>query len=143
MSSRIRTPSGTPAGGQFTSTDRGESSANLAGGPSVGLSANLEVADRRPDPQPPDPPTRHQAYELLAGLRAGERVLFTESGRTMDLTVQDELHRPDGFGSWDYAAVVKVGYGVGRWNTEVNAARLSEGHARLERLPVPPATDLP
>lgn len=69
---------------------------------------------------------------LLGSLRVGDAVTLTVDGKSHAVTVQRELRRPDGgsFGSPDYA-VVTVGYGPGRWNTEVNAAGLAAGRYTL------------
>lgn len=71
---------------------------------------------------------RRDAFKLLASLRTGDTVTLTRDGRTNVVTVQRTTIKPDGsqFGSWDYANVT-VGYGPGRWNTEVNAAGIEAG----------------
>lgn len=70
----------------------------------------------------------------LGTLKRGDRVRLDSGGQVHDdLTVQQELHRTDGgFGSLDHA-VVTVGYGPGRWNTEVSAAHIRAGYATLHR----------
>lgn len=110
--SQNRVPKGVRSGGEFAPHSRDENDIELS------------RAQR---------PTRHEAAAFLGSLRTGERVLYTESGSTQEVTVQRGLERPSGYGSWDHDAVVKVGYGPGRWNTDVNAARLSEGYASLRR----------
>jgi hypothetical protein len=76
--------------------------------------------------------TKHEAHRLLAGLRVGDPVLLHRDGKALELTVQQELHKTDGggFGSWDHAAV-SVGYGPGRYNTEISAATIAVGYAQL------------
>lgn len=69
----------------------------------------------------------------LAALKPGTRVLLTEkSGREHEVEVQ----RFNRDGSPDHAALT-VGYGPGRWNREVSAARILAGHVGLA---VPSAT---
>lgn len=69
-----------------------------------------------------------QAYSMLAGLRVGDEVTITRDGRDSMVTVQRPIRAMDGggFGSWDHSAVT-VGYGPGRWNTEVTAAGIAGG----------------
>lgn len=62
----------------------------------------------------------------LATLKPGTKVLFSEGGRERELEVQ----RFTQDGSIDNAALT-VGYGPGRWNCEVSAARILEGHVGL------------
>lgn len=79
-------------------------------------------------------PTRAELHSFLASLKVGDQVVLTRDTRPRVLTVQRELRRTDGrdLGSWDHAAVT-VGYGPGRFNTEVTAAGLDAGHYQLER----------
>jgi hypothetical protein len=69
----------------------------------------------------------------LAELNVGQAVRFTADGRSHDVTVTREFRGADGngFGSLEYS-VVTVGYGPGRWNTEVNAAGIAAGRYTLE-----------
>lgn len=78
---------------------------------------------------------RHAAYTLLAGLKVGEQVDVTIDGRNYTVTVQRALMGGDGggFGSWDYASVT-VGYGPGRWNTEISAAGIEAGRFTIQSL---------
>jgi hypothetical protein len=73
-----------------------------------------------------------EARELIHSLREGQDVVLTQDGRDMEVTVQRAVHHPDGFGSpGSYA--VKVGYGVGRYNTSVSISRLTAGFCKLRR----------
>lgn len=78
--------------------------------------------------------SRAQHHSFLASLHVGDVVTITRDGRDNTVTVQRSLHRsdPGGFGSWDHSKVT-VGYGPGRWNTEVSAAGLEAGHYSLSR----------
>lgn len=78
--------------------------------------------------------TRREAHTFLASLKLGEAVLITRDGQTNQVTVQRELSPSDGggFGSWDHSNV-KVGFGPGRWNTEVTPAAIEAGHVALVR----------
>lgn len=71
---------------------------------------------------------RHSAHRFLASLAVGDRISVVAGSRSQNVTVQRPLHRRDGngFGSWDHAAVT-VGFGPGRWNTEITAAALVDG----------------
>ena len=62
---------------------------------------------------------------FLRGLHNGDKVIRIECGRVSELTVQHAWHSPDpgGFGSQE-AHRVKIGYGPGRYNTEVTASSL-------------------
>jgi hypothetical protein len=77
---------------------------------------------------------RREAHTFLASLKVGEPVLIHRDGRTNEVTVQRELTPGDGggFGSWDHSRVT-VGYGPGRWNTEVTPAAIEAGFVALER----------
>lgn len=68
------------------------------------------------------------AYNMLQSLEAGQEVTLIRDGRESAVTVQRPIRRMDGggFGSWDHSAVT-VGYGPGRWNTEVTAAGIAGG----------------
>lgn len=77
----------------------------------------------------------HDAFRLLGTLRKGETVIFTDGGRDIEVVVQHELRRPTGYGSWDNDAVVTVGFGPGRWNTEVSAGRIVAGFATIRKIP--------
>lgn len=72
------------------------------------------------------------AYTMLQGLAPGQEVTLTRDGRDLAVTVQRPLHRTDGggFGSWDHSAVT-VGFGPGRFNTEVTAAGIAAGYYAL------------
>ena len=71
---------------------------------------------------------RKLAHRFLSSLRVGDVVTLVRDGRESRVTVQREIRAMDGggFGSWDHSAVT-VGYGPGRWNTEVTAAGISDG----------------
>ena len=73
-----------------------------------------------------------QAHAYLAGLRAGDAVTVRQDGSERTYTVQQEIRRMDGggFGSWDHAAVT-VGYGPGRYNFEITAARIAGGYVTV------------
>ena len=68
------------------------------------------------------------AYAMLSGLTVGQPVTLTRDGRDLAVTVQRTIRRMDGggFGSWDHSAVT-VGFGPGRFNTEVTAAGIAGG----------------
>ena len=68
----------------------------------------------------------------LAELRVGQPVRLAVDGQEHDLTVQREFTRGDGggFGSIDHGTIT-VGYGPGRWNTEVSGARIKAGYVSL------------
>lgn len=72
---------------------------------------------------------------FLGSLRVGDPVTLTRDGRTHEVTVQRTLTRGDGggFGSLDHAKVT-VGYGPGRWNTEVSAAGIRDGFYVVARV---------
>lgn len=78
--------------------------------------------------------TRHEAHTFLASLTPGDAVVITRDGRENAVTVQRPIRRMDGggFGSWDHSAVT-VGYGPGRWNTEVTPAGIEAGHYTLRK----------
>jgi hypothetical protein len=76
---------------------------------------------------------KHAAHRLLASLRVGDVVTVTEDSRDSEMTVQRELSRPGGVGSWDGDAVVKVGYGPGRYNREISAGTIAGGYVALRR----------
>lgn len=67
-----------------------------------------------------------QARDFLAGLRPGDPVRLLWDGKQHDLTVQRPLRTadPGGFGSLESQRVT-IGYGPGRWNTEVTVERLA------------------
>ena len=73
-----------------------------------------------------------ELVSFLGGLRAGDRVILTRDGKDHHVTVQSPLTRGDGggFGSSDHAKVT-VGYGPGRWNTEVSAVGIRDGFYAL------------
>lgn len=62
----------------------------------------------------------------LAALKPGDTVLLTRDGTDHEVQVQ-RFHRD---GSIDHANLT-VGYGPGRWNTEVSAARVLAGYVGL------------
>jgi hypothetical protein len=75
---------------------------------------------------------------LIASLNMGDPVRITVDGRAHDVTVQrreglDVYKHPDG-------RTVTVGYGPGRWNTEVSAERIAAGYVTVERLPHTPCS---
>lgn len=69
------------------------------------------------------------AHAMLQSLEAGQEVTLIRDGRELAVTVQRSIRKMDGggFGSWDHSAVT-VGYGPGRWNTEVTAAGIAGGY---------------
>lgn len=71
----------------------------------------------------------------LAALKPGTPVLLIEDGKEHEVTVQ----RFTRDGSIDHASLT-VGYGPGRWNREVSAARILAGHVGLS---VPPSAGRP
>lgn len=71
----------------------------------------------------------------LASLKPGTSVLLTEDGKEHEVTVQ----RFTRDGSIDHASLT-VGYGPGRWNREVSAARILAGQVGLS---VPSTTGRP
>lgn len=71
----------------------------------------------------------------LASLKPGTPVLLTEDGKEHEVTVQ----RFTRDGSIDHASLT-VGYGPGRWNREVSAARILAGYVGLS---VPSTTGRP
>ena len=73
-----------------------------------------------------------KAHQFLASLRTGDEVTLFRDGRLLDVTVQRPLHKPDpgGFGSTE-ASRVTVGFGPGRWNTEVTVQDLADHPMRL------------
>lgn len=62
----------------------------------------------------------------LAALTPGTTVLLIEDGREIEVQVQ----RFTRDGSMDHASLT-VGYGPGRWNREVSAARILAGYVGL------------
>lgn len=66
----------------------------------------------------------------LAALVPGSTVLLIEDGKEHEVQVQ-RFHRD---GALDHASLT-VGYGPGRWNREVSAARILAGYVGLS-LPV-------
>lgn len=79
-------------------------------------------------------PTVHEASALLSSLKAGDEVVLTQDGRDLHVTVQRELcgRDPGGFGHPDNWAVT-VGWGPGRYNTEVTPARMALGFVSLAK----------
>ena len=62
----------------------------------------------------------------LATLKPGTTVLLSEDGKEHEVTVQRFVRD----GSIDHASLT-VGYGPGRWNREVSAARILAGYVGL------------
>lgn len=62
----------------------------------------------------------------LASLKPGTPVLLIEDGKEHEVAVQRFARD----GSMDHAALT-VGYGPGRWNREVSAARILAGYVGL------------
>lgn len=80
------------------------------------------------------PPTLAEARILIASLSTGDTVILYRDGQPLTLTVQRRRSsEPGGFGHPDGAAVT-VGYGPGRFNTEVTAAGIAYGNYALERV---------
>lgn len=128
-----RVQQGVPTGGQFAATARGEADVDLQPAADAAIidagAAMLPTftAIGRKGEHPPTIATR------LASLKEGDPVqIVTADGRVSDVTVTREFRRMDGggFGSLDHGAVT-VGYGRGRWNTEVTASRISVGVVEL------------
>ncbi len=71
---------------------------------------------------------------MLQSLEPGDPVTVSGSHKAMlhEVHVTTPWHRRDGggFGSAEHAAVV-VGFGPGRWNVDVSAARIVEGYVTL------------
>jgi hypothetical protein len=65
------------------------------------------------------------AHSFLGSLKVGDEVTFFDGTKEHKVKVTKALHRRDGggFGSNDHSAI-SVGYGPGRWNTEVTPANL-------------------
>lgn len=89
-------------------------------------------------------PTLTEARALIASLTVGQTVTLTRDGRDSTVTVQRReglsVHRHSD------ARTVTVGYGLGRWNTEINAEGLAAGYYALsvpEPEPVTPAPVIP
>jgi hypothetical protein len=74
--------------------------------------------------------TLTEARVLISQLKPGDPVLLTMDGRTMDVTVQ----RREGLDVYRHsdARSVTVGYGPGRWNTEISAERIAAGYVAVE-----------
>lgn len=77
-------------------------------------------------------PTLAQANALLSSLKVGDPVTLTLDGRPVEVTVQRELsgRDPGGYGNPENFAVT-VGFGPGRFNTEVTPARMAAGYVAL------------
>jgi len=73
------------------------------------------------------------ALDLLRGLREGDVVYLTRDGKRSKVTVQRAFRVDAGGGSQDHAKVT-LGYGPGRWNTEVSAAGIVGGYYAVERV---------
>lgn len=87
------------------------------------------MSDQRYTPiQDIEYPTTHAPTvgTRLASLKPGTTVLLIEDGREMEVQVQ----RFTRDGSMDHASLT-VGYGPGRWNREVSAARILAGYVGL------------
>lgn len=82
--------------------------------------------------QTPRSISESEALSLLSSMRVGEVVWVELDGRSQEVTVQSELHHPDGFGHV-YSQQVKVGYGPGRWNREITPAAMAAGYVSLTR----------
>lgn len=65
----------------------------------------------------------------LAALEVGDAVLLTRDGKTLALHVV-RIQLP---GPHTSERVVTVGYGPGRWNTEVSIGRIRAGFLSIER----------
>lgn len=81
---------------------------------------------------PEQVPTLAQARLIIASLNPGDSVRITLDGRAHDVTVQrreglDVYRHPD-------SRAVTVGYGPGRWNTEISADRIAAGYVGVEAL---------
>lgn len=72
-------------------------------------------------------PTLDEARRVIRDLDPGVSVILTQDGRDYPCIVQ---RREEGFGHPDSKSVT-VGYGPGRWNTEVNAAGIAAGHHKV------------
>ena len=77
-------------------------------------------------------PTLAQARLIIDSLNPGDPVRITLDGRTHDVTVQ----RREGLGVYRHpdSRAVTVGYGPGRWNTEISADRIAAGYVSVETL---------
>lgn len=64
-------------------------------------------------------------HTFLGTLRAGDKVTLTMDSRDLELTVGREIHSidPGGYGH-PHSSRVTVGYGLGRWNVDVEASSL-------------------
>lgn len=125
-----RVPKGVPAGGEFVQSAHSE--------PDVGTMLINREPDENPDARTPvlsagqvgDHPPSIAAR--LAQLKHGDPVVLDKDGKRLALTVTDEYRRAEaGFGSVDHGKIT-VGYGPGRWNTEITAAAISHGFAALD-----------
>ena len=83
-------------------------------------------------------PLLAETIALLADLREGEQVTLTRDGNRSTVTVQRAFRVDVGGGSREHG-VVTVGYGPGRWNTEVSARMILDGYAKIERKQAPHA----
>ena len=84
-------------------------------------------------------PALLEAREVIASLKVGDLVTITVDGRDILAVVQrregHEVYRhPDG-------RSVTVGYGPGRWNTEVSASSIADGYTPLRKMGACPRCD--
>lgn len=124
MANPNRAPAGTPTGGQFVAGSSRESLAKLA---PAAESAQVYRAVGAKGDRPPEIASR------LAELAVGTPVRIKQDGRWIEAQVTRAFRRGDGlgFGSLDHGSV-SVGFGPGRWNTEVSGARIADGYVELE-----------
>lgn len=97
-----------------------------------GLSApEGALQPQAPRQQKPMPlPEARQHMDKLRDLKPGTTVLV--DGKEM----QVQPYTPEAYGDRDNKSVLKVGYGIGRYNQEVSVARLAAGYVDIQ---VPPA----
>lgn len=95
-----------------------------------GLSAQAASPAAKPMPLP----EARQHMDKLRDLKPGSTVLV--DGKEM----QVQPYTPEAYGDRDNKSVLKVGYGIGRYNQEVSVARLAAGYVDIQVPPAMPAT---
>jgi hypothetical protein len=127
MTNPSRVQAGTPNGGQFAPAARTEADVDLN---DQGAAVPPGISYRKIGSKGERAPV---VAMRLAKLRAGDPVRIWQDGRAIEVTVTREFRRSDGggFGSLDHSTI-SVGFGPGRWNTEVSGARIADGYVDLE-----------
>lgn len=108
----------------------------IADGYNGGHRTEAQPAQTRGQQTIPLPEARQQ-MDKLRDLKPGATVLV--NGQEM----QVQPYTPEAYGDRDNKSVLKVGYGIGRYNQEVSVARLAAGYVDIQVPPSMPAKAAP